>query len=133
MDNIDSKKKQYHSEYYVKNKAKRNQQSRDYYQKHKVRLTELKNKRIAELKRLGIYKERPTGQGWRAMVVNLLRERDGELCGICKKEMDFANTTKIHIDHIVPYHKTKDHSANNIQLTHAICNLRKDRKYSIDE
>lgn len=46
------------------------------------------------------------------------------LCGICNKLIE----DKFHIDHIIPLIRGGTHTASNLQLTHPICNLRKNSK-----
>jgi 5-methylcytosine-specific restriction endonuclease McrA len=50
------------------------------------------------------------------------------ICGICKKSLDWSNPSKIHLDHIIPLSKNGKHSITNVQWTHAKCNLSKNDK-----
>lgn len=51
----------------------------------------------------------------------ILRSANG-LCGICRQPFDLFG---IHFDHIVPLSKGGQHVTENIQATHARCNLSK--------
>lgn len=50
------------------------------------------------------------------------------ICGICKKSLDWNNPSKIHLDHIIPLSKNGKHSITNVQWTHDKCNLSKNNK-----
>lgn len=58
-----------------------------------------------------------------ADIPKLFEEWDG-LCGICKEKL----TGKFHIDHIIPLIKGGNHDQDNLQVTHPICNWRKNDK-----
>lgn len=60
-----------------------------------------------------------SGSSYREMVVNLLLERDGDLCGICGGQFDLEH---VEIDHIVPRVNGGGHGAPNLRLTHEACN-----------
>jgi len=49
-------------------------------------------------------------------------ERDDGICGICLDDVDPFDYT---IDHIVPHSKGGEHSYDNVQLAHRVCNSRK--------
>lgn len=49
-------------------------------------------------------------------------ERDGGICGICSTLVDPKD---FHIDHIQPLAKGGEHSYENSQLAHPICNSKK--------
>ncbi len=51
-----------------------------------------------------------------------IRERDRMLCGICGKKV---KSIELHFDHVIPLSKGGDHAEYNIQVAHAVCNLRK--------
>lgn len=51
--------------------------------------------------------------------------RDGYVCHICKKE---TIPGEIHFDHIFPLSRGGEHSMDNIAVSHASCNLRKNNK-----
>ena len=48
--------------------------------------------------------------------------RANGLCGICKKPLDLFGT---HFDHIVPLALGGTHTDDNLQASHAHCNLSK--------
>lgn len=49
--------------------------------------------------------------------------RDGGMCGICTQPVDVNE--RWHIDHVVPLSKGGAHSYANVQLAHAMCNIKK--------
>lgn len=49
-------------------------------------------------------------------------ERDGYVCGLCGEDVAPRD---LHIDHIRPYSQGGEHRLDNLQVTHAACNLRK--------
>ena len=53
----------------------------------------------------------------------LLLERDGPTCALCKEL--FVKGDSIHIDHYLPRSLGGSDDLPNLQLAHAICNLRK--------
>ena len=55
---------------------------------------------------------------------SVLRESGGR-CGICEQPLDLFG---VHFDHIIPLSKGGTHTRQNIQATHAHCNLRKGAK-----
>ena len=58
---------------------------------------------------------------------DLVFNRDGEVCAYCGD-----TDTDFHLDHIVPWSRGGDHSAANLTVSCASCNLRKGDKL-IDE
>jgi 5-methylcytosine-specific restriction endonuclease McrA len=68
---------------------------------------------------------------WRLQVVRIkfLRERDGDLCGICNERMLFD--VHIHddcaasVDHIIPISNKGCSCPNNLRLTHRWCNMKR--------
>lgn len=51
--------------------------------------------------------------------------RDGMVCHICGEPIDRSD---LHFDHIVPISKGGGHTADNVHVAHAACNLRKRAK-----
>ena len=100
---------------------------KSYYEQNKERIL-ARNKEARKRRQAAGIKNRVTSATWRFMVLSLLRERDGDCCGICKKTLDFSDLTNIHIDHKIPYWISKDDSAQNIRLTHKTCNITRSRK-----
>lgn len=49
------------------------------------------------------------------------------VCGICKLPLNYTEST---IDHIVPLYKGGNSFITNLQLTHYLCNVRKDARKS---
>jgi 5-methylcytosine-specific restriction endonuclease McrA len=62
--------------------------------------------------------KRPDCKVYRQMVIALLRQRDGDLCGVCGKPLD----DNPHIDHIKPRCLGGEDVALNLRLTHKPCN-----------
>jgi 5-methylcytosine-specific restriction endonuclease McrA len=50
-------------------------------------------------------------------------ERDGGVCGVCA--VPVKRNEKWHIDHVIPISRGGVHAYSNVQLAHAICNLKK--------
>jgi 5-methylcytosine-specific restriction endonuclease McrA len=55
----------------------------------------------------------------------LVQSADGK-CGICAQALNDGKA--IHVDHIIPLAKGGSHTQDNLQLTHARCNLKKGAK-----
>lgn len=69
------------------------------------------------------------------ITLDALIERDGNTCQICGKPCDAADLSWGHvgplypsIDHIVPMSTGGNHTWDNVQLTHLMCNIRKSNK-----
>lgn len=58
----------------------------------------------------------------RAMVV----QRDGMTCKLCGKAI--ASRKELHIDHIIPVSRGGKNTLNNLQPSHAVCNMQKRNK-----
>ena len=54
-----------------------------------------------------------------------LFKRDNGICGICENPVDFP---QVSIDHIKPVSEGGQHSWDNVQLTHYICNVIRGKK-----
>lgn len=67
---------------------------------------------------------RTNWKAYRGMVISLLRERDGDDCGICGEEMAYDDMS---IDHILGVWQGGSDEADNLQLAHLTCNLTKPR------
>lgn len=56
-------------------------------------------------------------------------ERDSWMCGLCNRTVDpqltWPHPLSASIDHIVPVARGGDHSLENLQTAHLVCNLRK--------
>lgn len=59
-------------------------------------------------------------------------ERDGWVCGICKKPVDralkYPDPQCASIDHVIPWAEGGSHLKSNVQCTHLVCNLIKGKK-----
>jgi len=65
--------------------------------------------------------------------VKILRNRDGDLCGECKKLLDFSILSgrwQPTVDHIIPLSNGGTNDLNNLELVHHRCNLLRERKES---
>jgi len=99
-----------------------------YYQANKEKILARNKELRQERKEKGI-KNRVTPQTWRFMVISLLQQRDGNNCAIFGDVLDFNDLKSMHIDHKVPYWHSQDDTADNLQLAHASCNMKRSRKY----
>jgi 5-methylcytosine-specific restriction enzyme A len=64
----------------------------------------------------------PIPEDMRAQVI----ERDQMVCGICKRLVE--DRTQLHIDHIFPVSRGGKNELDNLQVAHAVCNMRKGAK-----
>lgn len=51
-------------------------------------------------------------------------EREDGVCGICGEDVDPFD---FHVDHIIPLCEQGEHSYENLQIAHPLCNQRKNR------
>jgi 5-methylcytosine-specific restriction endonuclease McrA len=115
----------------------RNQQKSEYRRKRYEALSDLQREQIRAQKR-ELYRKRiaegwhgPVNRRgrdhmiWRELVISMLIQRDGNLCGICTKPVDPSEDS---IDHIVPRGMGGPNTAQNIRLTHRTCNNRRPKK-----
>lgn len=58
------------------------------------------------------------------MIYSLLRQRDGDTCGICG---DFVLPSEQSVDHILPRYQGGTDDAFNLRLAHRLCNFRRPR------
>lgn len=78
----------------------------------------------------------PRAMTWRKKIVEYIRERDGDKCGLCSKVMRFDLTTGPRgksdrgatIDHIVPRSLDGLNDLANLQLAHWSCNRSKSNR-----
>lgn len=124
----------YRHEYYLKNKeaileknkrwALENPERRRELQKRSDRkyyLNHVNDRRAYARSRDRSGQVNDTGKKYREMIRNLLIQRDGNVCQLCKEVM--SDLTTAHIDHILPQNMGGSHEADNIRLVHASCNL----------
>jgi hypothetical protein len=56
-------------------------------------------------------------------------DRDGWICGICGEPVDpklkAPDLMRVSLDHIIPFSRGGDHTPDNCQCSHLICNIRK--------
>jgi 5-methylcytosine-specific restriction endonuclease McrA len=111
---------------------KRKAASRAYYHEHREeRLQYFQSERgkavgrAAALRRKArmLKQTEPTSPRWRRAEII---ERDKSICFWCKT---LVAEDDLHIDHIVPIAKGGSDSANNVAVTHKLCNLTRPRKY----
>ena len=106
--------------YRQKHMAKTSEQARGWARKNRARWLYLKNKhqRAREARKRGCET---------ALVdYNAIWKRDRGMCGICKHRV--RDRTKAHFDHIIPLALKGPHTAPNIQVAHARCNMSKGMK-----
>lgn len=108
------------------------EQSREYfkayYEENKEKIL-ARNKAARQKRAEAGIKNRVSTTTWRSMVLSLLRQRDGDQCGICGQGLDFTSLSEIHIDHKIPYWFSQDDSAENLRLAHKSCNMQRSRRY----
>ena len=95
-----------------------------YYEKNKERILK-KNREY--WRENGKIHRRNTDKEYRSMTISLLRERDGDNCGVCGMYVSPEQET---VDHIIGVRMGGLSTADNIQLTHIKCNLHKLRPKS---
>jgi 5-methylcytosine-specific restriction endonuclease McrA len=64
-------------------------------------------------------------QGYRDLVISLLVQRDGDLCGLCGKPTPPDDRT---IDHVIQKKDGGSDTAENVRLAHGKCNRLRPRK-----
>jgi hypothetical protein len=113
--------KKYLKEYRIKHLEHKNKIYRDWYSKpeNKQRVLE-KNK---EWRKRTHYKSHTNSSDNKLMAINLLRQRDGNICGHCNMIIinDFS------IDHVLPRCIGGKDNAENLRLVHKLCNIRRER------
>lgn len=80
---------------------------------------------LAYLSHMRTYQARKRGATAEAVSYAAIWERDGGICYLCSCPVD---RTDVHFDHVIPLSKGGPHTADNIRVTHAWCNLRKSAK-----
>lgn len=115
----------------------RNQQKSEYRRQRYLALTEQQREEIREYKRQQFKqrmaegwnrpyaKNRTDHMVWRELIISFLIERDGNLCGICGKEVAMGEDG---IDHIIPRNMGGPNTAQNVRLAHRVCNNRRPKK-----
>lgn len=115
----------------------RNQQRSEYRRQWYALLTEEQreqrraNKRELYRKRIaegwhGPYRKNHTDNVvWRELLISLVIQRDGKICGLCGKEVQPGEE---QIDHIMPRNMGGSNTAENVRLTHYTCNIRRPKK-----
>lgn len=68
--------------------------------------------------------KRDNKRKYRVMVISLLRERDGDDCGICGEQIPYD---EMSIDHIEEVWRGGSDESDNIRLAHLACNLSRGR------
>jgi len=96
-----------------------------YYDLNRERILERNKRNRSD----GRYREQHLcNSDYRGMLVEVLMQRDGDNCGICGEPL----RGRISIDHILPRCRGGLSTADNLQLAHLKCNLRKRRDGSGD-
>jgi 5-methylcytosine-specific restriction endonuclease McrA len=65
---------------------------------------------------------RMLANGYERVDYAAIRARDGDMCHICRAPVSPGD---MHFDHVVPLARGGPHTAANIRVSHAACNLRK--------
>lgn len=114
--------------HYARNREKCSAQTRAWQakNKHKVKAWKLANRhRNREYTRRRTALKRQQAVAGVVSYPQIWRESDGT-CGICAKPILVYD--EIHFDHIVPLSRGGAHAKDNIQVSHARCNLVKHAK-----
>ena len=105
--------------YGVRSRLPAGERNRAYFQVHwqanKERLSILRKER-----RKGLHR----GLNYRSMMISLLYQRDGNLCGLCGDPVEVVDSS---VDHIVQLAEGGSDEASNLRLTHLLCNLTRPR------
>lgn len=124
---------QEHREYYalLEDKEQILMKNRRWYEENRERHRELYNRwrqenplRSAEMCRRHAARKRDTAIG--EVRYEHILERDGYWCYIC--ESDILPHHSIDFDHVIPLSREGVHTEENIKVTHAVCNRRKNDK-----
>lgn len=111
-------------------RAANQQRASEYRKAYRLNNTELdkritKDWRTANMARVLMTnsrrRARVKGVGYEKVSPEDISNWDSRICGICKLPIE----DKFHIDHIVPLSRGGNHCLVNLQLTHPVCNLRK--------
>ncbi len=88
-----------------------------------------KDNRFTVLDRVHKYRAIKYGVDWEAKAVQTVMATANKRCGVCKVLIDMEarqpDPFSLNIDHIVPLSQGGTHTAENIQITHRICNSKK--------
>jgi hypothetical protein len=72
---------------------------------------------------------RHRGVAYEVFVRDDVYDRDGWICGICSLPVDrklkAPDLMRVSLDHIIPFSRGGDHTPDNVQCSHLICNIRK--------
>lgn len=132
----------YHDNYYEENKSTLSIKQREYNERTKEQRKEASIKRMQTEE--GKNTRRNSQQGYKArkrgatvvekIDYDLIWQRDNGKCQHCKKKIDLNiprnEPMGLQYDHIVPLSKGGEHSVKNLQLSHAVCNQRKNNNIS---
>lgn len=74
----------------------------------------------------GASMQRPQlSNGYRQVIVSLLTDRDGYVCGVCNNSLLYEGvfvSDAVEVDHVIPFHLGGADELNNLRLTHRKCN-----------
>lgn len=129
---LDKKVKAVKAKRYEKVAEQRKASSKRYYDEHKEeRRAYFTSERGKEVNRAATLRRKarilkqtePTSARWkRADII----ERDHSVCYWCH---NIVPSEDLHIDHVMPIAKGGSDSADNVAVTHRLCNLTRPRKY----
>jgi 5-methylcytosine-specific restriction endonuclease McrA len=69
-------------------------------------------------------RKRNQSREYRALAISLLRQRDGNNCWLCGKDVAVEQES---LDHVVMVSKGGEHIADNVKLAHLGCNMKRSR------
>jgi len=98
---------------YAEDKDRHNARSKDWYKCHPGYNNQKEGKRRSRM-----YKDKFEKVDYASIL-----ERDNNWCYICEKPI--LHDQKMNFDHVIPLARGGNHVADNIRMTHAICNFRK--------
>lgn len=83
--------------------------------------------KMAETSRNRSHIKRSSKKEGEIISIGYLINRDGPVCGICRKKIDvslsYPHPQSPTVDHIIPLTKQGSHTYDNIQLAHLFCNV----------
>lgn len=126
--------REYRRHYRMANQERQRLWFREYHQKNRdiiiakvARWRREHVERRREIARLSAGRRHALKMGSKVERVSFNRivERDEWRCWICHRRVAWRD---LHLDHVVPLSRGGSHTEDNIRVTHATCNLKKNRK-----
>lgn len=104
--------REYKRTYHQANKEKFAEYDRVWTSANREKVREYDRRRYARLK----------GSTVEKVNYEAILARDGLWCYLCEKDVE---PHEVHFDHVIPLSRGGSHTADNIRVTHAVCNMRK--------